>query len=139
IASTASDVVLFVDDDVRLDANYVAEVLRVFEDDGAGEIGGVGGFIVNNPPHRARVLDRWFGLDSEREGIVLPSGRNILVVNRPEGLLDVEWLSGAAASYRRELLEREPPDEIGFPFEAEDVDLSFRIGRHARLVVAPDA
>jgi GT2 family glycosyltransferase len=139
IGCTASDVVLFVDDDVRLDANYVAEVLRVFEEDDLGAIGGVGGFIVSNVPHRVGALDRWAGFDSDREGVVLPSGRNTLVATRPEGLLDVEWLSGAAMSYRRSMLEREPPDEIGFPFEAEDVDLSYRVGRHGRLVVTPDA
>jgi GT2 family glycosyltransferase len=139
IEHTASDIVLFVDDDVRLDAEYVAAVMRVFEDDSDGEIGGVGGFIVQGARHRVRALDRWFGLDSDHEGAVLPSGRNIPVVTRPDGVLDVEWLVGAAVSYRRALLEREPPDEAGFPFEGEDADLSFRIGGHARLVVAPDA
>ena len=70
---------------------------------------------------------------------MLSSGRNIAVVTEPNGLLDVEWLSGAAMSYRRALLDREPPDEVSFPFEGEDADLSFRIGRHARLVVTPHA
>ena len=28
---------------------------------------------------------------------------------------------------------------MSFPFEGEDADLSFRIGRHARLVVTPHA
>jgi len=139
IAATPCDVVLFVDDDVRLGTGYVQAVMEVFEDDGASSIGGVGGFMVNAVPRRVQLLDRVFGLDSYEEGRVLPSGRNTPLVTEPEGLLDVQWLSGAAMSYRRALLEVEPPDPAGFPFEGEDVDLSYRIGRHARLVVTPRA
>ncbi|HEY3833911.1 MAG TPA: glycosyltransferase [Acidimicrobiia bacterium] len=141
LACTVSDVVLFVDDDVRLGADYVAAVMQVFETEaGAGAaIGGVGGYMVNSEPRRVRALDRIFGLDSVEEGKMLASGRNIPVVSEPLGLLDVDWLSGAAMAYRRTLLECEPPDEASFPFEGEDADLSFRIGRHARLVVTPDA
>ncbi len=139
IACTVSDVVLFADDDVRLGHGYVDAVMRAFESDTAGGIGGVGGYLVNAAPRHVRVLDRWFGLDSDREGAVLASGRNTPVVTKPNALLDVEWLSGAAMSFRRALLEREPPDEERFPFEGEDVELSFRIGRHARLAIAPDA
>ncbi len=139
LTCSISDVVLFVDDDVRLAHDYVDAVMQVFEGDDAQVIGGVGGFDVGAQPRRVQWLDQLFGLDSRREGAVLPSGRNIPVVTPPDGLLDVDWLSGAAMSYRRALLEREPPDETRFPFEGEDVDLSFRIGRHARLVVAPNA
>jgi GT2 family glycosyltransferase len=139
LACTVSDVVLFVDDDVRLGPGYVEAVMQVFESDALGAIGGVGGYMVNATPRHVRVLDRVFGLDSCEQGTVLPSGRNIPVVTEPSGRLDVEWLSGAAMSYRRALLDREPPDETSFPFEGEDADLSFRVGRHARLVVTPEA
>jgi GT2 family glycosyltransferase len=139
ISCSVSDVVLFVDDDVRLGRDYIDAVMRVFEDDANHEVGGVGGFMVNATPRRVRWLDRLFGLDAEAEGVVLRSGRNLPVLHEPDGLLDVEWLSGAAMSYRRAVLEQEPPDEVGFPFEGEDAELSFRVGRRARLVIAPDA
>ena len=139
LTCTVSDVVLFVDDDVRLALDYVDAVMRVFESDTAQEIGGVGGLDVGAPSRRAFVLDRLFGLESRRQGAMLRSGRNVPVTTDPGGMLDVDWLSGAAMSFRRALLEREPPDEERFPFEGEDAELSFRIGRHARLVVEPRA
>ena len=86
-----------------------------------------------------RRFDLVVGLDSRREGVMLRTGRNIPIVAQPSNMVRVDWLSGAAMSYRRTLLEREPPDEVRFPFEGEDADLSFRIGKHAQLVVLPTA
>ncbi len=137
IEQTTSDIVLFVDDDVRLDSMYVAAVMQLFETDVTESIGGVGAFVTNAPARTVRSVDRWFGIDSDAEGTVLASGRNIPVVTEPKAPIDVDWLSGAAMSYRRAMLEREPPDEKNFPFEGEDVELSYRIRRHARLVVSP--
>ena len=139
IAETDSDIVMFVDDDVRLDPLYCEEVLATFANDIDATIGGVGGFIVDQPARRVRVFDVLFGLDSRVEGLMLRSGRNIAVVTEPKRTIDVDWLSGTAMSYRRSMLELEPPDEDGFPFEGEDADLSFRVGGHARLVVNPRA
>jgi GT2 family glycosyltransferase len=102
------------------------------------DVVGVGGFVTNQPSRRVRRLDEWTGLDSRRHGAVLASGRNIPVSERPSALLDVDWLSGCAMSYRRWVLDAEPPDE-SFPFEGEDVQLSHRVRRLGRLVVAPDA
>ena len=139
IAQTQSDIVMFVDDDVRLEPGYCAAVLDVFERDQSGSIGGVGGFIVGQAPRRVRRFDVFVGLDSKTEGVMLRSGRNIPVVLEPAHDADVDWLSGATMSYRRSVLAIEPPDEVGFPFEGEDADLSFRVRAHARLVLTPRA
>lgn len=139
IAQTSSDIVMFIDDDVRLDPDYCAVVLDVFERDVAGSVRGVGGFIVGQMPRRVRRFDVVVGLDSRVEGVMLPSGRNIPVVTEPHHEVDVDWLSGATMSYRRSALETEPPNDIDFPFEGEDADLSFRVRAHGRLVVTPRA
>jgi GT2 family glycosyltransferase len=133
---TESDLVHFVDDDVELHPEYFAAVSAIFE--GESEVVGVGGYVTNQPASHVKVVDEWLGLDSRREGVVLPSGRNIPVRREPVDAVDVEWLSGCAMSYRRSALEREPPDET-FPFEGEDAQLSFRIGGRGRLVVTPRA
>ena len=139
IAHTASDIVMFIDDDVRLDTDYCAAVLEVFERDVAGSVRGVGGFIVGQLPRRVRRLDVVAGLDSCVEGVMLRSGRNIPVVTEPDHDVDVDWLSGATMSFRRSALDSEPPNEIDFPFEGEDADLSFRVRAHGRLIVTPGA
>src|SRR5262245_7263786 len=41
--ATRGSVVLYLDDDVVLDAGYVAAIARTFEDDPTGRIGGAGG------------------------------------------------------------------------------------------------
>ncbi len=146
IEHTSSDVVHFVDDDVRLDPRCLESIMATFEADAthitgqARPILGVGAYMTGQGP-RASVkwIDRVAGLDSDSEGVVLPSGRNIAVTTEPSRTVDVDWLSGAMMSYRRAALALEAPDEVGFPFEGEDVDLSFRIGGHGRLVVNPQA
>jgi GT2 family glycosyltransferase len=139
IAATAGEIVHFVDDDVRLDSQYLATVMAAFAGDGAHAVAGIGGWIeAAQPPRRVRRIDEFFGLDSRLDGVVLRSGRNTPVRARPARPVDVDWLSGAAMSYRRSALERTPPDER-YPFEGEDVALSSRIRRFGRLVVVPAA
>ncbi len=139
LAATASDIVHFVDDDVRLSPEYFDEIMAEFERDAAQAIMGVGGYMVGQPKRRVKLFDVLVGLDSEIEGVVLSSGRNIPVVTEPTHPVDVQWLTGAAMSYRRDALVREPPDVLGFPFEGEDVDLSLRVGSLGRLVITPNA
>lgn len=136
------DPVLFVDDDAVLEPGYVAGVLDAFaaRSDRGRPVVGVGGFITNQPEHHHRAVDRWLLLDGEREGAVLPSGRNVRVHRLPAHLLDVDWLPGCAMAYRRAVLERERPDPaLGSDRNGEDVELSARIAQHGRLVVAPAA
>ena len=146
IAHTNSEIVHFVDDDVRLDRHCLESIMATFVSDLANttestrRILGVGAFMTGQPPRkRVKWIDRVAGLDSDHEGVVLPTGRNIAIITEPSRTVDVDWLSGAVMSYRRAALVAEPPDEVGFPFEGEDVDLSFRIARHGRLVVNPAA
>lgn len=136
LARTRGELVHFVDDDVELAPEYLAAVRGTFSTDDA--IVGVGGFVVNASRVEARKLDELLGLDARIGGQVLASGRNIALRDEPTAPVDVEWLSGCAMSYRRAVLEREPPNEA-FPFEGEDVELSYRVGRHGRLVVTPTA
>lgn len=142
---SAGDVVLFFDDDVELDADYLDSVMRLYETDHERRIGGVGGTIVNvKPLTRFRRLRRWldriFLVSGAREGVVLPSG---FCVNYGDtGVLpgadrDVDFLAGAACSYRREVFARErfTPGYRNLAF-GEDKDFSYRVSRHWRLVLA---
>lgn len=140
IDTTGNDVVHFVDDDTLLETGYCAAIVEVFAQDAAREIGGVGGYITNQPVHRFRRADVLLGLDSHHEGVVLASGRNVRLHGEPFGNVDVDWLPGCAMSYRRVVFEKERPDDtLGADRNGEDVDLSYRVRRHWRLVITPRA
>lgn len=140
IDATVHEVVHFVDDDTLLEPGYCAAIIDVLAQDAAREIGGVGGYITNQPVHRFRKADVLLGLDSHREGVVLRSGRNVRLHGEPFGNVDVDWLPGCAMSYRREVFETERPDDtLGADRNGEDVDLSYRVRRHWRLVITPRA
>lgn len=140
IDATTSRVVHFVDDDTLLEPGYMEAILQVFSGDDEHEIGGVGGFITNQPPHRFGAVDRWLGLDSCREGVVLPSGRNTRLYSEPAKPVDVDWLPGCAMSFRREVFAHARPNSRrGADRNGEDVDLSYRVRQHSRLVITPGA
>ena len=134
-------VVHFLDDDVELRSGYFQRLNAVFADPSAG---GAGGRIVE-PGDRDRrpaasAVQRLFLLASRAPGRVLPSGATTpaqtpaLARQTP-----VDWIGGCSA-YRRALLERHRFDERleGYSLD-EDLDLSYRVGREAALVVEPDA
>jgi GT2 family glycosyltransferase len=140
LRESAAPIVHYVDDDTVLEPGYVEGIVTTFEQDAAEALGGVGGFVTDQPEHRYRRIDEWLGLDSRHEGVVLPSGRNIRIYTEPRHDIEVDWMSGCAMSYRRSALEREPPDErVGRNRNGEDVQLSYRVRQHARLVVTPRA
>jgi GT2 family glycosyltransferase len=142
VRATHEAIVHFVDDDTVLEPGYVEGIVATFDADTAETIGGVGGFVTDQPEHRFGRVDEWLGLDSRHEGIVLPSGRNVRVYTEPASDVDVDWLSGCAMSFRRAALEIEPPsDTYDAPVfrNGEDVQLGYRVRQHARLVVTPRA
>ncbi len=140
IDATCNEVVHFVDDDTVLEPGYVEAILDVFRGDESGEIGGVGGFITNQPRHRFSIVDEWLGMDSRREGVMLPSGRSTRLYSVPAEPVEVDWLSGCAMSFRRLVFERERPNSLrGTDRNGEDVDLSYRVRQHWHLVVTPRA
>jgi GT2 family glycosyltransferase len=140
LRESAAPIVHYVDDDTVLEPGYIEGIVTTFAQDAAEALGGVGGYVTDQPPHRFRRIDEWLGLDSRHEGIVLPSGRNIRIYTEPAHDIDVDWISGCAMSYRRSALERDAPDErVGRNRNGEDVQLSYRVRQHARLVVTPRA
>lgn len=134
---TTTDVVHFVDDDVVLQPSYFSAIEAVFDRD--ANCVGVGGWITNVPAHHPRWTARLFGLDSRRQGLVLPSGTNTFVFE-PGPLLKVDWLSGAAMSYRRLVFETISFDTgmSGYSL-GEDLDFSFRAGALGSLFVTGGA
>lgn len=133
----STDVVHFVDDDTILDPGYLHEILAAFETH--PEAAGVGGRISNLPEHAPRWYRRAFLLDSRREGVLLPSGVNVLSFTgeRPRR---VDWFSGCAMSYRcRSIAGMRFDESRTGGGMGEDVDFSARVAARAQLVWTPRA
>ena len=140
IDATTEEIVHFIDDDTVLEPGYFEGIVAAFEADGDERLGGVGGFVADQPEHRFRRVDAWLGLDSAVEGVVLRSGRNIRVYTEPREPLAVDWLSGCAMSFRRAVFATERPNlALAHGGNGEDVELSYRVRQHSGLVVTPRA
>ena len=141
--ATTGSVVVYLDDDVVLEPGYLAAVARTFEDDGSGQIGGVGGAQVPDPTPRERFLRRvacrLFLLDTYGRGIVKRSGRPEHAFS-PCSRMEVECLSGCNMAYRREVLDAMSFDERlnGYAL-GEDLQFSYRVSRRWKLVLTPEA
>jgi len=143
---SASDVVLFLDDDVILDANYVAAIRATFDLDPTGSVAGVEGEFTNNPYAHGRQawksrLWRWLflqGGQTPKGGYMLRSGRPVYR-SRSEGIVPVEVSCGITA-YRRTVLQQFLLDEHLDKYAwMEDADLSYRVTRNHRIYHTPFA
>lgn len=140
---THGDVVVFLDDDVVLEPDYLAAIALVFATDIDGTIGGVGGAQIPDPTPREgrirRLATRIFLLGSYGHGIVKRSGRPEYLF-APEVRTEVELLSGCNMSYRRAVVDRFRFDErLGGYALGEDLRFSYRVSREWRLVLTPHA
>jgi GT2 family glycosyltransferase len=123
IRAAKGDIILFVDDDVRIEPDYLAGHMRNYEDPA---VGGVMGALVKSFDQPGDVYLDSFKSSSRGhwpEFTVAPGPR-------PDVSL-VNWLIGCNASYRRRALV-----DVGLCDErfsgsgwCEDADLSMRIGR----------
>ena len=148
VERSGGEIVFFFDDDVVLFPDYIEKVLALYAEDDSGDLGGVGGFIVNTKPltlPRALryAFDVPFLVSGLREGRVLKSGFCTDFGDTPFPLrrvTPVEFLPGAAFSFRRQVLE-EFSFTPGFRDVAlgEDKDFTVRVSRRYRLLLHPGA
>ncbi len=136
-----TDLVFFLDDDVVLEPDFVREVVRVFEDDAEGKVGGVSGTIINQTYSEIRGLNRallglclgqWRGCFAGR---LLGPAVNFLPIDRPDAVKPVEWLPSKCTCYRRAAFMKHLFGEEfdGYSF-AEDVHLSARVRKTHQLL-----
>jgi GT2 family glycosyltransferase len=135
ITQSKGDIVLFLDDDVELKEDYLEELLAVYQEDTEGCIGGVAGLDINlsimSTSKFRRFAQRLF-----RKGMM----RDILEEFRynPVGVVETNRFSGCNMSFRKHVLQQFRFDEnlLGYA-NAEDLDFSFRVSRHYKLMLAP--
>jgi len=146
IKVSTGDVVLFLDDDVVLESNYLAQIENLFIADNNKLVGGAMGRIINidNRSLKFRMYQLFakvFLLTSEGNGKIklsgLPTHPFTVRYSRP---VEVEVLSGAQMAYRREVFKKNLFDEVlqGYCY-MEDVDFSYRVSKEFKLVYEPRA
>ena len=120
------EIVAFVDDDVRVPAHWVRELLAFYKDDSVGAVGG----FVDHPGHfnpARNTAYRMLGLTSNRYKIDW-GGFNVGPTSHSERDLEAGWLTGCNMSFRREAIESVGGfDEAIGSFWHEDADVSHRV------------
>ena len=146
VALATGDLIGFCDDDIDFEPNCVFLLREHFADH--PEYGGVSATITNQSPRgfgRATRAVLW--CLAGKRGLI-PDGRLIgPALNFLPRLLDqrheawnVDWLNLGCTLYQKKFLPMPPFDAafVGYSM-LEDVTLSFRVGRKAKLAVLPQA
>jgi glycosyltransferase involved in cell wall biosynthesis len=151
IRNSSGDIVIFFDDDLTVDRNYVQEISRIFSSDTDHKIGGVTGNVAVSYPELQRWYDRrvfrilqqlfatFFFLQRRGDGRFLPSGL-CTIVNDPHKFAYVEYVSGCNMAFRREVFNEFLFDENLYSYmRGEDEDFSYRLSRKYQIVYTPYA
>jgi GT2 family glycosyltransferase len=125
---SSGDIVLFLDDDVILDRDYIQEIIRVYEMNPNAL--GVQGYMAHEEGRGMRDffhrLFFWYHLERDRCR-VLPSVSATYPLSLGK-VIECQWLSGANQSYRRGILEEFQYDERLLKYaEGEDLEFSYRV------------
>ncbi len=169
VALARADILFMIDDDALLHPDCAGRIMAHYRADSRGRIVAIsarnaprtrdaagaaelkrtnpaGGLLADRAGPARRGID--FVL---RHLLMIPAEQRFLAYDRPErrwqgdatlpeGLLRVDFIVGFALTLRRHLALREPFDEglVGSSI-AEDLDASYRFGRHGILAIAPEA
>jgi glycosyltransferase involved in cell wall biosynthesis len=143
VSASRGDPVFICDDDVRLDSEFHAAMLRTFEAAGP-EVGGVQGTMIDDtfrslPARAFRALFMLSRHTQNHEGRVLPSGYYTTPV-KPSGAREAKALRLGGVGFRRRVFEEFSFDEglEGYALK-EDIDFSYRVSRRYRLLISPEA
>lgn len=122
------DIILFLDDDVILDDNYIKGILKVYEE--KPNALGVQGLITNLAvKERGEFINKiFFYFHKEKDECnVLPSTYNTYPYSIDD-VIPCQWLAGSNQSYKRQILQKFKFDENLKRYSyKEDLDLSYRI------------
>jgi len=138
IERATGDVLVFLDDDVLLEREFLQELLAVYS--GYNSLGGVSGVVTNysRPAFLHRLLRRlfWIGpFHDERQPIYWSADQC-----RDGGPIRVRKFGSGLMSIRRATLQSYRFDQGGGSgFPGEDVDLSWRISERFPLAITPRA
>ncbi len=148
---SSGDLLIFLDDDVTLDKDYIKEIMHVFESCRVRPIGGVTGEIVNAGKDKTMVQEFYgfvdeifaalFFLVRSGDGRFQLSGfPTILRGGSKDKIKKVEFLYGCNMAFKREVINRFEFDEnlCGYGW-GEDDDVAYRVSREYQNIYTPFA
>lgn len=126
---TQGDIVIFLDDDVTLEKDYLLKILEIYQKYPSAV--GVQGYITNfkNYPFWRNAINRLFfiGFFEKDSCRVFKSTNNTYPFPLTK-IINCQWMSGANQSYKRNILKEFKFDEnLKLYAFKEDLDLSYRI------------
>jgi GT2 family glycosyltransferase len=134
---------LFLDDDIRLAPDAFALVRQAYRQ--STDIAGVGFTITyegSTGTNATTLRTRWLGISDARPGSITEGGITVDLPNTTDtDTIEVDWLSGGAMSFRRDVLDSMGPLAGLFELydarigKAEDAILSSRARRYGRLLL----
>lgn len=128
VKSAKGEIILFLDDDVVLDRNYIKEILSVYREKPRAV--GVQGFIKREKPSNIKRLFKkmFFLFHLEKNGCRVLNSISATYPHRLEKIITCEWLSGSNHSYKRFVLEEFAYDEKLKKYSSgEDFECSYRV------------
>lgn len=143
IDESTGEIICFVDDDLILNEDYFQRIDQYFKDPSVGGVTGnviLPGQLKGIKWELRKLLMRVFLLNSFNGKLTLSTFGYPIYEREVDRVLQVELFGGYSMNFRRELLLANRPDEwfSGYGYR-EDVDLSYRISRSAKLIIVPDA
>ena len=144
IDEAQGEVIVFLDDDVVLEADYFSALMTVYREKWGDRLGGVQGVIIENAAVKVwtplELINRIFLLSSVTGRGTLLVSANPAFLGQNKVLEQVEIFSGCMMSFRRDVLLRYRFDENFREFWAyDDVEISYRISREFDLYQTPHA
>jgi ubiquinone/menaquinone biosynthesis C-methylase UbiE/GT2 family glycosyltransferase len=137
------DLVLFSDDDVILESDYLEKIIQIFENDISKEIGGATGKLMNFKNKIGRlslVFRKIFFLGIVSDGSISTSGFSNSINYETQSKSFIKWLSGCNMIFRKEVFDYNLFDENLEKYAyMEDLDFSFRVSKNFKLVYIPEA
>jgi len=103
----SGEIILFLDDDVILNKNYIEKIIKVYEENKENEkLAGVGGMInAREKSFIEKIFDRTFFLHSSKPWSILPWGFQTWKYDlKKEEKTD--WLPGCNCSFRKEIFRK---------------------------------
>jgi glycosyltransferase involved in cell wall biosynthesis len=137
-------IVLFLDDDVRIPADYAETLLVRWEAAGLEAFGGMAGTPAVVPrqgpvPRALRRLTMLNYVDPKGEGMTVRRSGRVRFVPEPRRAVRVPLLPSGAAAFRTELVLAHPFDER-FPgyTPGGDFEMAYRVAAEAPLLQTPE-
>jgi len=152
IKASSGDIIVFSDDDMIWDKDYLKEITRVFDNYPAEKIGGVSGNIMwkegvkkiegikNFLGFGLHVFATIFFLPRYGSGRFQPSGMPTIIRNDVDNITKCEFLYGGSMSFRRKVISEFMFDENFHGYSwGEDDDIAYRVSRKYQNIYTPFA